>query len=79
MIVGAVIPLVGYSYLEEEELEDKVLYNEFMDAHGLLTELEDEVSKMVDHKVTHVGVGFAWDKQQVKVVEFLSVKPLLIN
>lgn len=55
------------------------MYNEFMDAHGLLTELEDEVGKMTDGKVTHVGVGFAWNKQCVKVVEFLSVKPLLVN
>jgi hypothetical protein len=34
---------------------------------------------MTDAKVTHVGVGFAWNKQQVKVVEFLSIKPLHIN
>ena len=34
MLVGAVIPLVGIRYLEEEEQDDKVLYNEFMDAHA---------------------------------------------
>jgi hypothetical protein len=79
MLVGGVIPLVGFAMLEEEENEDKLLYNEFMDAHGLLTELEEEVEKMTDGKITHVGVGFAWNKQCVKVVEFLSVKPLLVN
>ena len=77
--MGAVIPLIGFSYLEEEDTDDKVLYHEFMDAHGLLCELEDDLTKLLDEKFTHVGVGFAWNKQQVKVVEFLSVKPLIIN
>lgn len=79
LLVGGVIPLVGYSYLEEDDGEDKILYHEFMDAHGLLCELEDEMNKIVDPKMTHVGIGFAWDKNQVKVVEFFSIKPLLIN
>ena len=79
MIVDTVIPLVGYSMLEEDDGEDKILYHEFMDAHGLLCELEDDLTKLLDPKVTHIGVGFAWNKQHVKVVEFLTVKPLLIN
>lgn len=79
MIVGPVIPLVGYSYIEEEDVDDRVLHHEFMDAHGLLCELEDELEKLMDPKVTHIGVGFSWNKQCVKVVEFLSIKPLMIN
>ena len=79
MIVGEVHTLVGMALLEEEESEDKVLYNEFMDAHGLLCELEEERSKLLNPKYTHIGVGFAWNQEQVKVVEFLSEKPLLIN
>lgn len=79
MIVGTVIPLVGYSYLEEDDAEDRVLHHEFMDAHGLLCELEEELDKLLDPKVTHAGVGFAWNKQQVMVVEFLSIKPIMIN
>lgn len=62
LFVGPVIPLVGISMLEEEDQDDKILYNEFMDAHGLLCELEDERGKLVDEKVTHIGVGFAWNK-----------------
>jgi hypothetical protein len=50
-----------------------------MDAHGLLCELMEELEKLLDPKVTHIGVGFAWSKSQVKVVEFLSIKPLMIN
>lgn len=50
-----------------------------MDAHGLLHELSEEIAKLLDPKVTHIGVGFAYNKQVVKVVEFLSIKPLMIN
>ena len=40
LYTGDVKPLVGNSYLDDEgEGEDKILYNEFMDAHGLLLEL----------------------------------------
>lgn len=60
--MGTVTPLVGNAYLEEEENEDKILYNEFMDAHGLLCELEDERDKFCGKEITHVGVGFAWNK-----------------
>ena len=62
MIVGDVKTLVGVSNLEEEESEDKVLYNEFMDAHGLLCELEEERNTLLEAKYTHVGVGFAWNR-----------------
>lgn len=79
MVVGTVIPLVGLSYLEDEDDSERVLVHEFMDAHGLLHELSDEIAKLLDPKVTHIGVGFAYNKQVVKVVEFLSIKPLMIN
>ena len=48
LIVGEVQTLVGVSMLEDEENEDKVLYNEFMDAHGLLCELEEERNILMD-------------------------------
>jgi len=79
MIVGSVVVCVGYSYLEEDDVDDRVLHHEFMDAHGLLCELDEELEKLLDPKITHAGVGFSWNKSQVKVVEFLSVKPLMIN
>jgi hypothetical protein len=62
LIVGEVITLVGFSMLEEEENEDKILYHEFMDAHGLLCELDDDREKLMHPKFTHVGVGFAWNR-----------------
>jgi len=79
MLPSPVIPLVGICMLEEEEQDDKILYHEFMDAHGLLCELADELEKINNEKITHVGVGFAWNKQEVKVVEFLSIKSMNIK
>lgn len=79
MIVGDVTALVGFSNLEDEDNDDKILYNEFMDAHGLLCELEEDKEKLMFPKYTHIGVGFAWNRAQVKVVEFLIEKPLMIN
>lgn len=79
MIVGDVTTLVGFSNLEEEDNDDKILYNEFMDAHGLLCEMEEDRQKLTFPKFTHIGIGFAWNRAQVKVVEFLTDKPLMIN
>ena len=53
--------------------------DEFMDAHGLLLELQYELGQLTEKSYTHVGIGFACNAQKVKVVEFLSTKPLIIN
>jgi hypothetical protein len=83
MIVGAVTVLIGQSNLEEDDEDDhnggRVIHGEFMDAHGVLCELQDDLERMIDHKYTHVGVGFAWSKEKVLVVEFYSVKPVVIS
>lgn len=86
MIVGSVTPLIGMSLLEEEEddgddghQQNRVLHGEFMDAHGVLCELFEDLENMIDAKFTHVGVGFAWNKEKVLVVEFYSQKPLVIT
>lgn len=50
-----------------------------MDAHGLLLELQDEREKLKKADVTHIGVGFAYDRTMVKVVELISNKPLMVN
>jgi len=50
-----------------------------MDAHGLLCELEDEIIKFTNKDYTHIGIGFAWNKENVRVVEIFSAKPLTIN
>lgn len=83
MLVGEVTTLVGMSLLEEEEEEgdshNRVLHGEFMDAHGVLCELQEDLERMIDHKYTHVGIGFAWNKEKVLVVEFYSVKAVVIS
>jgi len=79
-IIGDQRACVGVAYLEDDhESGDKTKTEEFMDAHGLLLELQEELTLLVDPKLTHVGVGFAHNKQMVKIVELLSVKPLMIN
>jgi len=42
-----------------------------MDAHGLLLELDQESSTLGDKKNTHIGIGFAFNKEKVKVVELI--------
>lgn len=84
MIVGGVTTLVGMSILEEDDEDgeggsNRVLHGEFMDAHGVLCELQSDLERMIDAKYTHVGVGFAWNKERVLVVEFYSVKPVTIT
>lgn len=81
MIVGAVTVLIGQSNLEEDDEDGggRVIHGEFMDAHGVLCELQSDLERMIDHKYTHVGVGFAWSKEKVLVVEFYSVKPVVIS
>jgi len=77
---GEVTAIVGFSNLDEDaESEDKMLHAEFMDAHGLLTELGDELDKIVAPQTTHVGIGFAWNNLQVKLVELYSHKVLTIT
>ena len=34
---------------------------------------------ITDAQYTHVGVGFAANKQMVKIVELLSSRPVMIN
>jgi len=82
MYVGAVTTLVGLSMLEVDEEDGdshRVLHGEFMDSHGVLCEYQHDLERMIDGKYTHVGIGFAWNKEKVLVVEFYSVKPVTIS
>jgi hypothetical protein len=83
LLVGSVTTLVGMSLLEEEDDDgdghNRVLHGEFMDAHGVLCELQSDLERMIDAKYTHVGIGFAWNKEKVLVVEFYSVKTVTIT
>ena len=72
-------PLVGFAVLEEEEDHQGSVFDQLMDAHGLLLELEYELSVLADAKNTHIGIGFAMNKQKVMVVEIVSSKPIMIN
>lgn len=50
-----------------------------MDAHGLLLELEYELKVLADPLNTHIGIGFAMDRNQVKVVELVTKKEIKID
>lgn len=50
-----------------------------MDAHGLLFELENERKTILDEKFTNIAVGFAFNKQQVKIVELYFRKSIIIH
>jgi hypothetical protein len=78
-ISGTVSSLVGYAMLEEDEDHQESLNDQLMDAHGLLLELEYELGILADNKNTHIGIGFAYNKETVKVVEFVAEKPIMIN
>lgn len=72
--------LQGIAYLEEDIVsKDLTKKDEYMDAHGLLLELQEEMGELTNKKYTHVGIGFAHNTQKVKVVELLTSKPLHIS
>ena len=71
-VVSTVTPLVGFAILEEDEDHQGPLQEQMMDAHGLLLELEYELKVLCDPNNTHIGIGFSFNKEQVKVVEFVS-------
>lgn len=78
-IIGHVLPLVGFAILEEDEDQHGTLHDQFMDAHGLLLELEYELKVLTDPKNSHIGIGFAFTKEQVKVVEIVAEKPMMVS
>ena len=79
LVQGEIVPLVGFAILEEDEDHQGTLQEQLMDAHGLLLELEYELSVLANPDNTHIGIGFAISKEQVKVVEFVSKKPIMVN
>ena len=50
-----------------------------MDAHGLLLELQHELGLLTAKNITHVGIGFAENSHEVKVVEFLTEKSVMVS
>jgi hypothetical protein len=62
-VVGVQKAIVGFSYLDDDhDAGDLTKMNEFMDAHGLLLELQEEMGQITNKDYTHIGVGFAANK-----------------
>jgi len=78
-VSGAIIPLVGFAILEEDEDHQVSLTEQMMDAHGLLLELEYELKILADPANSHIGIGFAYNKEQVKVVEIVTSKTISVH
>lgn len=72
--------IVGYSHLDEDNMSgDPTKMAEFMDAHGLLLEMQEEMKQLSNADATHIGVGFAEDATKVVVVELLSQRGVMVN
>lgn len=80
MFVGEEVEcLVGEAYLDLDASNDEKEIPEcFMDAHGLLFELEEELKIILSDKYSHVAVGLAFNKEQVKIVELFFRKSIAI-
>ena len=72
--------IVGYSHLDDDTAGgDITKMAEFMDAHGLLLEMQTEMEQLSDPAATHIGVGFAEDSTKVLVVELLAESSLVVS
>ena len=56
----------------EEEDQQGTVHEQMMDAHGLLLELTEELGVLCDPANTHVGIGFAFTKEKVIVIEIVT-------
>jgi len=41
--------------------------------------MQEDLDVLMNPTYTHVGVGFAADNKMVKIVEFLSARPVMIS
>ena len=72
--------IIGFAYLDDDNSSnDMTKQAEFLDAHGLLLEMQEDLAVLMDPAYTHVGVGFAANTNMVKIVELLSARPLMIS
>jgi len=78
-VTGAIVPLVGFAILEEDEDHQVSKTEQMMDAHGLLLELEYELKVLADPINSHIGIGIAYNKEQVKVVEIVTSKTISVH
>jgi hypothetical protein len=74
------VAVSGLSHLEDDfESPDKTRHAEFMDAHGLLLEMQKEKKMLADKEYTHIGIGLAMDAGTVRIAEILSKKTFAID
>ena len=72
--------IIGFAYLDDDNSSnDMTKQAEFLDAHGLLLELQDDLAVLMNPAYTHVGVGFAASPTTVKIVELLSARPVMVS
>jgi hypothetical protein len=72
--------LIGEAFLDlDASNDDKEIPECYMDAHGLLFELQDELQVILSQKYTHIAIGLAHDKRQVKIVEIYFRKAMTVH
>jgi len=72
--------LIGEAYLDfDASNDDKEIPECYMDAHGLLFELHDDLQIILGEKYSHVAIGLAFNKEQVKIVELYFRKSIVVH
>lgn len=72
--------LIGFAYLDDDQTStDNTKQAEFLDAHGLLLEMQSDLKELMNKQYTHVGIGFAANTKMVKIVELLSARLVMVS
>jgi len=70
--------IVGEAFYDADTGDEEELMDVFMDAHGLLFELEHELNILLKDSFNHIAIGLAFTNNQVKVVEILTRRELRV-
>lgn len=70
---------MGEAFYDADTGDEEELMDVFMDAHGLLFELEHELNILLKEQFTHIAIGLAFTNNQVKVVEILTRRELRVH
>jgi len=73
--------ITGYRYLDEEERKNaKLMINKFfLEAYGLIFEINETREEMLKPDYTHVGIGLASSENVYVITEVFSTKLLTVN
>ncbi len=52
--------IIGEAFYDAETGDEEELGDVFMDAHGLLFELEQELNVLLNPEFTHIAIGLAF-------------------